>query len=524
MTTGKRHGSPRRVARVGVAIGPSHVTAVVLRRTARGVRPGRTWEFPVDASIGDDQAERLTGVLRQLRAALGRRRLTLSFALLAPLAHAKVLTLPPVAAAQMGPLLRRNARRYFLSGSDPVLADGRPLRRRGAGAPVLAGCAAEATVEAVMSAADAVGARVGAVTAAPVALLEATGASARLGRGRVGVVVSSTSWSEMIFLEDGEPRRLQPVAGAGTDDSDRGDLLLAALRPRGDGAGIDRVLVVGIDPPASWLRAALDDGTAGPRPVAAPLVQGMAPAAMAAFGAALVGERGPQFVTEQIGLRRRQRHRRWLASLGAAAVLVLAAAGLIHLRGLHAELEAVQAARLASAPEVDAATEARASLVALRDRLAGLAQLEADPGPGWTGFFAELAGTLPDSAYLVSFTGSSGEIRLSGVAHSAHTVVPALRASALFGDASFSAPLRADGTEGRERFELTVPVRHDGRLQGRVERPGGGDRSAGGRLDDADGVAGVEADVDGANGRETGPEGTASLEAVEPGPGEGAGR
>jgi hypothetical protein len=464
MATGPRSRAHLLRARVGVAVTPDGVTAVRLRRTIRGLRPGPVLEYRLDETDeagGTRDAERWAAAVAEIRRWVGPGPLTLSFALIPPLASTKILKLPPVAAAQVGLLIQRNAGRYFLSGAEPVLADARPLRRRGVDAPALAGCAAEARVEAAMAAAAAMGAQVGAVIPGSAALLEAARAVAGVGRGRVALAVCSRAWSEVITLEGGEPRRLLPVPVAAMDDDSRGDHLLDAIGRAAEGVALDRVLVVGDDTAADWLRDSLAARTTGPRLATLPRSCSLGPVPLAAFGAALTGHQAPQFVTGPLRLRRRRRHRQWTAALSAATMMVLAAAGALHLRGLHAELAALEAARTARAPQVAAATDARAALVSLRDRLESLTRLEEAAGPGWTGYVAALAAALPDSAYLVSFAGATGEIRVGGLAHEAHVLIPALRGSALFGDASFSAPLRMDATAGRERFELTIAVRPD---------------------------------------------------------------
>jgi hypothetical protein len=478
---------------VGVAIGPSGLTAVTLRRSPRGLRPGQVMEYALDPHPAEGEWTELARVLAELKRSLGGRPITLSIALLPPLASAKVVALPPVRPSQLRPLLQRSIRRYFATCSDAALADARRLNLppRPSGAQTLAVCAAERTVAAVMAAAHAAGARVSAVTAAPIALLEAVPLLARRSRGTLAVITAAAAWSELLLLDDGVPRRLQPVPRAARlDDSARVQRLREALSGIGQADG-DRgpasVLVCGSDPAAQTLRSCLRGGSqrvepgagepmepgsgaletypGGLRHVAAPATEAMPAAGVAAFGAALLGERPPQLVTDQLRARRRVRHRRWTAGLGVAAALVTAVAGGVHLHGLHREVAAVEAARRAAAPAVEDATQTRRALAELRDRLESVARLHEDAGPGWTGFFGELAGTLPDSAYIVSFTGRPEEIRFSGFAHEAHGVVPALHASPLFGDATFAAPLRREGTDGRERFELTVSVR------GRPDQP-----------------------------------------------------
>jgi Tfp pilus assembly protein PilN len=452
----RRRGPQAR--RVGLAIGPAGLTAVTVRRTLRGPRPGQVREYPLAGPPADGEWDELAAVIADLRRELGGRPLSLAIALLPPHAHAKVVVLPPVRAGHLGTLLGRNAHRYFAACGGAVVADARPLPlpRRAAGTPALAVCAPERTVSLALAAAARAGDTPATVTAGPVALLEAVAVLGRPGAGRTVVTTSEPGWTELIVLEDGTPLRLQPVPGsAGLADAQRADRLRAALQDPGVGPEA-RVLPCGNDPAAEALRSANVETAIQP-----PGLAELPASALAAFGAALVGERPPQLVTPWLRARRRGRHQLRTAALAAAAAAVMIGAGWVYLYGLHRELTALETGRRALAPAVEEAAAARRAMDALNDRLAALAQVQSQTGPGWTGLFAELAGLLPDSAYLLSMGGGASQIRLAGFASEAHSVVPALHASPLFSDAVLAAPIRSDGAAGRERFELSVPVRNE---------------------------------------------------------------
>jgi hypothetical protein len=93
--------------------------------------------------------------------------------------------------------------------------------------------------------------------------------------------------------------------------------------------------------------------------------------------------------------------------------------------------------------------------------LVAIARLD-ERGPHWTKVMTTLAGALPDSAYLVTFTGSGTSARLSGLAVSAHSVVRALADRPTFRDVTIDGPVLRVGDAGLERFELSLGLRPRG--------------------------------------------------------------
>ncbi|HEX7049247.1 MAG TPA: PilN domain-containing protein [Longimicrobiales bacterium] len=458
----------RRTLHLGLAVGPERVVAVQLRRTLRGVRPGRVLARDLAPPEEDRGWPGLTAALIELRRELGAAGGRLDIALLRPFGHAKVLRLPPVRGRALSALVARNARRYFLVGVDPALTGVRPIPGRLA----LVGCAPDAAVERITAAVTGAGFRIGGITPASAALVEAVRTLVPgVRRGRTAILADSPGCAELLLLERGAPRRIEPRSAPLGEEVD------AAVRAASaDGAVPDRVVICGEEAG----RAASD---ARPARVALPDA-----AALAAYGAVLLAGAPPQLLPS--GLEAELRHRAGGRSvrLAAAAAGLLVAAGALHLRGLGDELAAVEARRRALSAAVAEAFTAKRSVEDVRARLEAIGNADAER-TDWIGLFAELARTLPDSAYLVSLAADSGRLRIEGSAASASSVVPALEGSPWFRDVALAAPVLLNERGAGERFTITLdfeaPAAHAGVRPERTEAPRedeGRTRAAGGRL------------------------------------------
>jgi hypothetical protein len=446
--------------RVGVAIGLDSMQVVALRRVRGRLRAGWRWSCPLEPPPADGDWISLQEALGAMRERLAPARLLVSFALLPPLAHGKVVQLPPVRTGDVGTLMMRNVRRYFVLQPEAVLADARLLGRpRGAGViPALAVAASERTVQQVVGAAAAAGVGVHAMTAASAAMVEAAREWLSLGRGRVAVALCAGECWEVVHYVGGVPHRVVPL----TDRASAAALLervAAAVRggPAPEAAP-EHVIVCGPEEICGRLAELLSTTPAIPlRSCGAAAWRNGHSASLAACGAALLGERSPQLLTVAVRERRRQRRRVQTAALSLAAALLIGSAAGVHLWGMKREVEVVQTRRAAMVTAVAQAVEARQTLTTLTGWLDGLRQLESAAAPRWSDVFASLATALPDSAHLLSFSGAADGIRIEGLAHDAHVVVPALQASPHFAGAAFAAPLRREGGDGRERFEIYIP-------------------------------------------------------------------
>ena len=112
-------------ARIGIALGADRLVAALPR--------GRTLETP-------DVAD-LRQTFKELRARCGRVRATVDVALVPPLVEVRTVALPPLREDERQRVLARDARRYFVGLSDPVV-----VGSVASGAQVLVAAASVASV------------------------------------------------------------------------------------------------------------------------------------------------------------------------------------------------------------------------------------------------------------------------------------------------------------------------------------------------------------------------------------------
>lgn len=476
--------TPRK-RRLALVIAPGAVKAVELEASWRGPRTGRVAECEVGPPASDGAWPELETALVELVRELGIAGCVADVLLARPYAHVKVAALPPVRRRDLRALLQRSARRWFPVPDGGVVAEALPLRagslrharlrwrrapdgERSSGrgtlhnsgespvstttprtaATAIALVAPETVVRAATDAATRAGLRVGVV--APASLAVAALALRRAGRRALArgfaLVVRGAGWAERIVVHGGAPRLFQPLPVA--DGAER----CIAVAPLDGGAD---------DAAAGSARAAGDN--AGQAPAAARAaglrwLSALPPAVAAGLGSVCLREQPLLWpATLRDAWLRRVRRRAVARAASAAALLVVAAA--VHLRGLEAELAAVQAARRAVAPSVAEARAAREAVTAVDAMLARVRETE-DATAEWAGVFARIANALPDSAHLVSFRAEDGEVRLGGVAVSATAAAAALSAGGAFDAVSLAGPVRAADAGGRERFELAARLAH----------------------------------------------------------------
>ncbi len=431
----------RRRSYVGFTVGWDRVVAVELVRGIRGVRPGRVWVRPLDPpgveagswpALGDALAE-----LAEIPSIAGA---TVHVALLRPIGRTKVLRVPPVRRSELRTLVAGNIRRFFLDGPAAGLADARRLRGPGGPARAVAAVADAAAVDAVVAEVTGAGFRVGGITTAAAALVEAVVSLApALRRGSVELRVVARDWRERILLDRGEPREIHPLPPAASPEpGPAGDAPADAAGDAGD-RGPDRRIAFG--PGGADL--------AGARGL------GQEPAALAAFGAVLLAGAAPQPVPD--GIReewRRRAGRRTAGLLSLAAALVVASCG-AHYWGLVRELEAVRAGRRAIVGPVAETLAARDAVRAVRTRLEAIARAESGRH-AWAERLATLASALPDSAHLSTLVADGATLRLEGLAESTSAVVMALDSSGWFREVELAAPVVRQENALRERFTIAL--------------------------------------------------------------------
>lgn len=456
-----RAPAPRGRARLAMAAGPDRLVVVRLGRGLRGTRVEEVMRYELASADGAALEEGLRGLAAELGAGGGR----LDVALMRRMAHAKVVPLPPVRRAELGALLRRNARRHFAVRDEPLVADAlrMPGPRSGSLVPALAACAPATVVEGIAGAAENAGFAIGRMVPAAVALAEAVRARVpRARRGRVAAVCCAPGAPELVLLENGAVRTVQPLPAC-TDFVLMARNVAAAVREAAaGGAPVDALLVLGDDGEAEMVRYALEaEGDAPPLLLDSGL-DGLPAEAVLALGAALARDSAPTLLPDAIVRERARTGRRRTALLAAAACVMLLIAAAAHLSGLRREVDAVRARRAEIAPQVGKALESRSGVTDLRERLRVLAALEAG-APAWTERMAALARALPDSAWLRTLTADSAGVRMGGVARSVSTVIPALEASPRFDRVGLAAPIRWEAGDTGERFEISASLQSTGK-------------------------------------------------------------
>jgi Tfp pilus assembly protein PilN len=445
---------------VGLAIGRDRIVAVELVHRALGARPGRVHVRPLDSPPDNGTWPDLTEAVVELMQALGAQRATAGIALLRPLAQSKVIAVPPLRRRDLRSLVLRNARRYFITAAEPVIADVQRwgMSRAGKPTPAVAACADARMVDVIHRSVAQAGLHVDFITAAPLALAELIRRRVpQVRRGPAVVAVASPGWCEGVAMTLGRPSAFEPwpdrtgtgvsplvaqmsrAAAAGTEDAAPPVVLVASSEERDD---VEAHLRRELGEEVIQLPDGLSD---------------LDPDAVAAFGAAVMREDAPALLPGSLRREHRQRETKRLAGLAAAAVVLLCVAAGIRLWDLRRELEAVTVSRQVLAPRVAEVVELRRALGMVNAVVDGLAQVEAS-AVHWTPVVAALAEALPDSAYLISMSADGVELQLAGVAKAASVIVPALEASPLLREVSLTAARRGSGPQAGEQFDVWLAL------------------------------------------------------------------
>jgi hypothetical protein len=448
--------------RLGLAIGPDRITAVEIRPGPLSARPGRVLTSSLAQPLEDGTWPGLTAALCELLEVLGARGGTASIAILRPLAHAKVIHVPPVSPRDLRQLVTRNPKRYFIGPTGRLVVDAGPVGTGRRSTQAIAVCAEERRLAGILESVSAAGLRPEVVTAAPLAIAAAVCrrvAGAR--RKPLVIAVWSPGWREGIALDFGDPRVLQPWNADSASDP-RTSVSALARTSFGDvGQDGPRIgsVVLASEEERHWIRAALDDD-AGLEPLDEAALEGLEPEAIAAYGAALLPEETLSLAPAAARQAQRRRiGRRAVAMSAAAGILACSAAGAF-LWGLQREINAVKAQRQGIAPGVESALELRRAAGGVADRLAAIAAIE-ETAVVWTPAVAALAKALPDSAYLVAMTADGVQLRLAGIARSASSVVPALEASPLLHEVALTSAQRSDVSEDLQSFDVAATLEPD---------------------------------------------------------------
>ncbi|HEX6616911.1 MAG TPA: hypothetical protein VF046_11460 [Gemmatimonadales bacterium] len=421
-----------RMGTIGLAIGPSHVVAMIPAGSRQG--QGSVWIRELSKAYGEDGFGReLAAALKELRERLGSTSGRLVISMLPPLVRLRRLELPRARPDDIRRAVTGLAGRYFLDVPGPqavALAAAQGPRR----SPVvyLAAAAEEALIDEVFAAAAAAGWRLDSVTPAHFAWRKAVCERwPPLRKGRAALLVPQEAWIEALVLEDGllqAPRRFR----RGSDPA----WVLEEL-------GTTRIALVEFDDRGTELARTLTEAGAE--------ALGLSSAAAAAEYAAGCG--GPALLPERVRRLRDLRAARLARRLylAAAALLVLAAG--LELWGARRELDAVEARRTAHRAQVLKAMELREGIEQVEARVASLARAEAEVSR-WSPALADVAQRLPRDAYLLSLSGTADTLRLEGLAGRAAGVFDAVRRVPGIKGVRADAPIR------QEARDSATPVEH----------------------------------------------------------------
>jgi hypothetical protein len=366
-----------------------------------------------------DASPDLATALAELRDALlgtshGReRKATLHIALLPPLAHWRLITLPGLRIDEARQVVRREPSRYL-----PIAADAPPLvvELEGTGwrerSPFTMLAAPRALIEGIHSAARDTGWEVAEIVSAHSAWAASVWSGWRMGR--------SSERTLLVALGD----RIDVVTSR-YGRAAQARRLPAALR--------------------STLPAA---STPVPDPVA--LAAHLAPDA---GGPALLSEGAREVVERRARITAIRR-------LAAAAALFVAA-GVVELWGSSRERSALAEERAHLRTSVGEALATRESLAQATQRLATV-RSAAGSAPRWSALIVSLAETLPDGAFLISLGGSGDSLRLEGIAPRAAPVFDAVGSIQGVRSLRPDGPIRQERSaagEASERFTLTASMR-----------------------------------------------------------------
>lgn len=146
---------------------------------------------------------------------------------------------------------------------------------------------------------------------------------------------------------------------------------------------------------------------------------------------------------------------RWIAGL---AVILGASAAAIHWGKQELALGRLTAETSRQQEQVREIERSAAQVRADQSRIEIARRLKAERMPA-TLILDEVTRLLPDTAWLQEFRLDSDVVEIVGLAASASSLLPAFDRSPLFHQSSFTAPLRQEAGEDRERFRLRTRLR-----------------------------------------------------------------
>lgn len=391
---------------MGISVGFDAVQAVLVRRRAIA------WAGRANYNGEEDLAEVIArlagegnGVARPSRVRVVLEREMVQLRTLVPP--------PPLRSSAMRRWVALEAPRLFRKNGAPLVTDGRLVRLDPGPSALWAAAASAPVLEAVLIGCAGAGLAVSAIGVAAEVLPHA------VVRPAGSILIANGRTAESVELAQGVPwrSRLQRKA----EDYHEAVAWVAPL-------------------------AALD--TAAPH--------------FASAFAAAVAEPRLVLLPAAARLERERYSRRHLLRLGALGLVVWLAALAVYLVRLSSSLHSATSFLEASRASVDSVVSARRDLATARAALASVRA--ADAGRSRHGaLLASVAAALPDSAYLVSWQVTSGDVvRLAGYAPIAARVLAALERVVNLHEARFEGPVSREAIPNlgeRDRFAVIVRFR-----------------------------------------------------------------
>jgi hypothetical protein len=447
-----------RAQRVAISLSD---TALCAADVSGASRVPAAWRAVLDAPPGDSASwPSLGAALGELARAFGAADgARLAVALMPPLTEVRRLELPPLSDEELQRLLARGASKYFVGARVPqvVGAVRRARRARRTPGPVVAAAVPARLLALIHAAARDAGFVVDAVVPAEAAWAAAArGLWPAFAKRDLQLLVHHDERTDLLQIEGGRLANVRRFRGGAHDAALIVDAIGASVGGRVNGA---RVVAFGRSTPRRELAGALE--TRGIL-VASPPVQWGTQAestelVAAAFAAATDG---PLLRSEDVQAVRKMHERRAVATVAAAAVVLLCLAGALELWGVRRQLTAVEAQRAVLKPRIAATLVGRMSVETAFRRLGELAGAER-AAPRWSSVIAAFSEHLSDQAYLTGFRARGDSVTVDGLAVRAAVVYDDIQQiPALIGARSVGSVRREaqDKGEAREHFTITARV------------------------------------------------------------------
>lgn len=415
---------------VGVAISRTEIVAYDTRLKSGG---SSSWRMPLEAPAADQPSWiSLATALRSLATLTREAKGHLAVALMPSIAEVRRVEVPPLSDDEVEAVLSRNASRYFIGAQGAQLV-GVVARNKSDTAGAVAGAAPAWIIRLITAAARDAGWTLELIAPAEAAWTAAIPkAWPAASAGNTQLLVHQGDLTHALSVSNGTLDNLRKFRSAVADaavfleSASTTSRLLAAgepnVRKAWNSALGARALTVSLPTNAST---------------------DIASDAALLAAAYIVDVRTLLFRTEEMRIADRKRRNRVAYSLfAAAAVLLLAAAGL-QMVDVNRELASVQGQRAALTPQLATTLLGRASVETVSGQLAMLASTERE-SPQWSAIIADITRNLPDEAYLTAFRGWSDSVRFDGLAERASIVYPALADAKSFSGIKSAAAVRLE--------------------------------------------------------------------------------